>query len=81
MRSGSLPNRACRAAAAGSAEDDRRLVCLEPTDRGEATARAVSQVVTRFLRARVLTPLGRDGLSRLARAMSALRDADDAPGK
>lgn len=86
MSSGGFTKLGDRLCAAGltrrvTCEDDRRLVYLELTEQGEDTARAVSQVVTRFLRARVLTPLGRDGLGRLAHAMSALRDADDAPGK
>lgn len=86
MSSGGFTKLADRLCTAGptrrvTCEDDRRLVYLELTDQGEDTARAVSQDVTRFLRARVLTPLGRDGLGKLAHAMRALRDADGDPGK
>ncbi|MFI1760827.1 MarR family winged helix-turn-helix transcriptional regulator [Streptomyces sp. NPDC020800] len=86
MSSGGFTKLADRLCTAGltrrvTCEDDRRLVYLELTGHGEDTARAVSQAVTRFLRARVLTPLGRDGLGRLAEAMGTLRDAKDDPGK
>ncbi|MEV6054304.1 MarR family transcriptional regulator [Streptomyces sp. NPDC052107] len=86
MSSGGFTKLADRLCAAGltrrvTCEDDRRLVYLELTDRGKDTARAVSQAVTRVLRARALTSLGRDGLGKVADAMRALRDADENPGK
>ncbi|WP_405881698.1 MarR family transcriptional regulator [Streptomyces sp. NBC_01136] len=86
MSSGGFTKLADRLCAAGLArrlacEDDRRLTYLELTDQGEDTAQAISQAVTQILRARVLTPLGRDGFGKLADAMRELRDADDDLGK
>jgi DNA-binding MarR family transcriptional regulator len=62
-------------------QDDRRLIYLELTDQGKDMARAISQLVTQIMRARVLTPLGRDGFAELADAMRELRDANDDLGK
>jgi hypothetical protein len=64
-----------------SSQDDRRLIYLELTDQGKDMARAISQLVTQIMRARVLTPLGRDGFAELADAMRELRDANDDLGK
>ncbi|WP_212726737.1 MarR family winged helix-turn-helix transcriptional regulator [Streptomyces mirabilis] len=86
MSSGGFTKLADRLCAAGLArrlmcEDDRRLIYLELTDQGEDTAQAISEAVTQILRARVLTPLGRDGFGELADAMRELRDANDDLGK
>ncbi|WP_316770237.1 MarR family winged helix-turn-helix transcriptional regulator [Streptomyces sasae] len=86
MSSGGFTKVADRLCAAGltrrmSCDEDRRLTYLELTDQGKDTARAVSQAVTEILRARVLTPLGRDGLGTLADAMRTLHDANGDPGK
>ncbi|MER6070593.1 MarR family transcriptional regulator [Streptomyces sp. NPDC001817] len=86
MSSGGFTKLADRLCAAGltrrmTCEDDRRLIYLELTDLGKDTARAIAEAVTRILRARVLAPLGRDGLGKLADAMRAVRDANDDPGK
>jgi DNA-binding MarR family transcriptional regulator len=62
-------------------QDDRRLIYLELTDQGKDMARAISRLVTQIMRARVLTPLGRDGFADLADAMRELRDANDDLGK
>ncbi|MEV6055796.1 hypothetical protein [Streptomyces sp. NPDC052107] len=62
-------------------EAERRVTYLEPTGRGEDTARAISRTVAQILRARVLTPLGRDRATELADAIRALRDAYDGAGK
>lgn len=37
-------------------QDDRRLIYLELTDQGKDMARAISQLLTQIMRARVLTP-------------------------
>lgn len=62
-------------------QDDRRLIYLELTDQGKDMARAISRLVTQIVRARVLTPLGREGFAELADAMRELRDANDDLGK
>ncbi|MGW0633961.1 MarR family winged helix-turn-helix transcriptional regulator [Streptomyces sp. NPDC002758] len=86
MSSGGFTKLADRLGAVGLArrvacEADRRVTYLELTGQGEDTAQAISQAVTQILRARVLTPLGRDGLGKLADAMRELRDANDDLGK
>ena len=55
-------------------EADRRVTYLELTPAGEDKAEEISQVAADLLRHRMLTPLGRDGLSRLAHAMQTLAD-------
>ncbi|MGW0712406.1 MarR family winged helix-turn-helix transcriptional regulator [Streptomyces sp. NPDC002643] len=86
MSSGGFTKVADRLCAAGlvrrvACKADRRVTYLELTDEGEDTAQAISQAVTQMLRARVLEPLGRDGFSKLAGSMSALRKANDGLGK
>ncbi|MGI5144390.1 MULTISPECIES: MarR family winged helix-turn-helix transcriptional regulator [unclassified Streptomyces] len=61
-------------------EADRRVTYLELTGHGADTAQAISRALTQILRARLLTPLGRDGVAQLADAMRELRDTND-PGK
>ena len=86
VSSGGFTKLADRLCAAGLAQrvlcaDDRRVVYLELTDHGEDTAQAISEAVAQILRARVLTPLGRNGFGKLADAMRELRDANDDHGK
>ncbi|MGW0633043.1 MarR family winged helix-turn-helix transcriptional regulator [Streptomyces sp. NPDC002758] len=78
-----LADRLCVAGLARrvACEADRRVTYLELTGRGEDTARAISRTVAQILRARVLTPLGRDRAAKLADAMRELRDANDDAGK
>jgi DNA-binding MarR family transcriptional regulator len=86
MSSGGFTKLADRLDAAGLArrvacEADRRVTYLELTGQGQDTAQAISQTMTQILRARVLTPLGRDGVKKLADAMRELRDTNDDVGK
>jgi DNA-binding MarR family transcriptional regulator len=57
-------------------EADRRVTYLELTPAGEDKAEEISQAAADLLRHRMLTPLGRDGLSRLAHAMQTLANTD-----
>ncbi|MFI6360787.1 MarR family winged helix-turn-helix transcriptional regulator [Streptomyces sp. NPDC050743] len=82
MSSGGFTKLADRISAANLArrvacEADRRVTYLELTNQGQDTAQAISQALSRSLRVRVLTPLGRDGFDNLADAMRALRDANN----
>ncbi|WP_308344245.1 MarR family transcriptional regulator [Streptomyces sp. MK37H] len=86
MSSGGFTKLADRLCVAGLArrvacDADRRVTYLELTDQGEDMAQSISQAVAQILRARVLTPLGRDGFSKLVEAMRQLRDANDDLGK
>lgn len=85
MSSGGFTKLADRLCSAGmvqrvACEADRRVTYLELTSEGEDVAGAISRAAAEILRHRVLAPLGRDGLSKLAEAMRLLRDVGSERG-